>query len=222
MRCTVAWAAALAGLALGRPAPENKAALAPRAGQAIVDSETGFTFSEYRAPNTLNSNIIYRIAVPQGATAPFDLVVQVIAPSSVGWAGLGFGGSMVRNPLAVGYANGQKATVSSRWATGHSEPASYSGASYKLLSTGNKVNSTHWQYTAKCSGCSQWQGSSGIQRINAAGSGRLAWAASLTKVPQPGSNSSSLTMHSAFNYWSHDFYTGANANFAELLARNGG
>lgn len=85
----------------------------------VVDAETGFTFSESKAGATLSTNIIYRIAVPANVASnqPYDVVLQVIAPISLGWAGLAWGGSMIRNPLTVSYPNGQKPTVSSRWAT---------------------------------------------------------------------------------------------------------
>ena len=45
------------------------------------------------------------------------VVLQVVAPNALGWVGLAWGGSMIRNPLTVSYPNGQKPTVSSRWAT---------------------------------------------------------------------------------------------------------
>jgi hypothetical protein len=84
-----------------------------------VDQETGFTFSESKAAATLSANIVYRVATPANVPAgqPYDIVLQIVAPNSLGWVGLAWGGSMVRNPLTVTYPNGQKTTVSSRWAT---------------------------------------------------------------------------------------------------------
>jgi hypothetical protein len=103
--------------AISRPSPEHPA-LEARA-VLYVDQETGFTFSETKAAATLTSNIIYRIATPANIPAgqPYDIVLQVVAPNSLGWIGLAWGGSMTRNPLTVAYPNGQKPTVSSRWAT---------------------------------------------------------------------------------------------------------
>jgi hypothetical protein len=103
--------------AVGRPSPEPLS-LQARA-VTYVDQETGFTFSESKAPATLSANIVYRIATPANVPSgqPYDVVLQVVAPNTVGWAGLAWGGSMIRNPLTVSYANGQKTTVSSRWAT---------------------------------------------------------------------------------------------------------
>ncbi|USP82704.1 iron reductase domain protein [Curvularia clavata] len=101
----------------------NEPRLAPRA-TSYLDPETGFTFSETKAAATLSSNIIYRIAQPANIPAgqPYDVVLQVVAPNSLGWVGLAWGGSMVRNPLTVSYPNGQRPTVSSRWATYHLVP----------------------------------------------------------------------------------------------------
>ena len=83
-----------------------------------VDQETGFTFSEYKAAFTLTSNIVFRFALPGNApSGPYNTVIQAVVPNQLGWIGLAWGGNMVRNPLTVAYPNGQKATVSSRWAT---------------------------------------------------------------------------------------------------------
>lgn len=92
----------------------------PRAETAVtyVDPDTGFTFSEFKAANTLNSNIVWRFALPSNPpSGPYDVVIQAVVPNQVGWAGLAWGGNMVKNPLTVSYPNGQKATLSSRWAT---------------------------------------------------------------------------------------------------------
>ena len=115
------------------PAP-NPHVLSPRS-TSYHDSETGFTFSETRAAATLTSNVIYRIAQPANVApnTPYDIVLQVVAPSTLGWVGLAWGGGMVRNPLTVGYPNGAKTpTVSSRWAT-YVEFSSSSSSSIPLF-----------------------------------------------------------------------------------------
>ncbi|KAH9863446.1 hypothetical protein IAQ61_009724 [Plenodomus lingam] len=213
--------AALAGLAIARPSTDAHS-LAARA-VTVVDAETGFTFSESKAAASLSSNIVYRIAQPANVPAgqPYDIVLQVIAPNSLGWVGLAWGGGMVKNPLTVAYPNGQKPTVSSRWATGHSTPQQYPGATYTPLTTGNKSNSTHWQFTAKCTGCTSYTGSSGAVRIDPNSSKRLGYACSPNKVASPGSPSSTIPVHDVYNYITHDFSAGANPNFAALLDRNG-
>ncbi|KAI4651441.1 uncharacterized protein J4E78_008133 [Alternaria triticimaculans] len=214
--------AALASLAQAWPTSEARH-LAPRA-VSYVDSETGFTFSETKAAATLSSNIIYRIAQPANVPAgqPYDIVLQVVAPNALGWVGLAWGGSMIRNPLTVSYPNGQKPTVSSRWATGHSTPQQYTSATYTPLTTGNKSNNTHWQFTVKCTGCTTYTGSSGAVRIDPnSSSKRFGFACSQSKVSNPSSTSASIPVHDVYNYITHDFTAGANQNFEALLARNG-
>ncbi|KAH4352460.1 hypothetical protein HBH98_021320 [Parastagonospora nodorum] len=214
---------ALASLVSSRPAPESTLIKSQALALAYVDQETGFTFSESKAAATLSSNIIYRIATPANVPSgqPYDVVLQIVAPNSIGWAGLAWGGSMVRNPLTVSYPNGQKTTASSRWATGHSTPQSYTGATLTLLSKGNKSNSTHWQLTAKCTGCTSWTGTSGATRIDPKDQKRLGFACAAAKPSSPGSNTSTIPVHDVYNYFTHDFAAGANANFASLLTKNG-
>ncbi|KAJ6196750.1 hypothetical protein J3E72DRAFT_395587 [Bipolaris maydis] len=198
--------AAIVNLAQAWPTSTDHT-LSPRS-TSYKDPETGFTFSETKAAATLTSNIIYRIAQPANISAnqPYDIVLQVIAPSSLGWVGLAWGGNMVRNPLTVSYPNGQKATVSSRWATGHSTPQQYPSATYTQLSAGNKANGTHWQVTVKCTGCTTYNGSSGPV---------------YGKVSNPGSTSASIPVHDVYNYITHDFSAGRNEGWAALLERNG-
>ncbi|KAF9735132.1 cellobiose dehydrogenase [Paraphaeosphaeria minitans] len=215
--------AALAGLevtAFGRPST----GVQPRAEGTItyVDQETGFTFSEYKAAFSLSANIVFRFALPSNApSGPYNTVIQAVVPNQLGWIGLAWGGNMVRNPLTVAYPNGQKATVSSRWATGHSTPGAYTGATYTLLNTGNKVNGSHWQFTAKCAGCTTWTGTSGSVRISPTGSSRLAFAYSTGKAASPSSNTSTIPVHDTPNYFTNDFSLGQNPNFDALLQRNG-
>jgi hypothetical protein len=57
--------------------------------------------------------------------------------------------------------------------------------------------------------------------LNPKGSNRLAFAYSAAKPSSPSSNSSSFPIHDVHNYWSHDFSQGSNADFANLLKKNG-
>lgn len=104
----------------------------------------------------------------------------------------------------------------------HSQPAAYPNAAYQKLTAGNKVNGTHWQFTAKCSGCTSWTGSSGAVYQNPKGNNRFALVIANGKPSNPSSNSSNLVMHENPIYWSHDFSQGQNANFADLVKKNGG
>ena len=66
---------------------------------------------------TRPSNPVFRLAIPDATTAPFDALLQITAPVALGWAGFSWGGGMTGNPLTVAWPNGNNATVSSRWAT---------------------------------------------------------------------------------------------------------
>ena len=70
-------------------------------------------YAQYTSPN----NIVYRVALPDTSSAPFDALIQITAPASLGWAGFSWGGAMANNPLTVAWANGDGAVVSSRWTT---------------------------------------------------------------------------------------------------------
>ncbi|KAF2022307.1 iron reductase domain protein [Aaosphaeria arxii CBS 175.79] len=215
MRLTfgLTWVAALVGSTLGRPAAQEDSAV------SYVDAETGFTFSEYKVAYSLSGNVVFRVATPAAAVQgqPFDIVLQIVSPTSGGWAAVAWGGSMVKNPITMGWANGQSTVVSSRWASGRTLPGAYTGATYTKLSNGNKVNGTHWQLTVKCTGCSAWDNI----RLNPKGSNRLALGYANAKVSQPSSNTSSFGIHDVHPYWTQDFTQGANPNWDALLVRNG-
>lgn len=91
----------------------------PKRNVAVIDNETGFTFSEYKVAYSLTGNVVFRVATPADAVQgqPFDIVLQIISPTSGGWAAIAWGGTMPKNPITVGWANGNTPVVSSRWAT---------------------------------------------------------------------------------------------------------
>jgi len=76
------------------------------------DASSSICYSEWVSPE----KIAFRVAIPDTATqdAAFDVLLQIQAPKSVGWAGIAWGGSMVNNPLTVAWASGTTAVVSSR------------------------------------------------------------------------------------------------------------
>ncbi|POS74168.1 hypothetical protein DHEL01_v207435 [Diaporthe helianthi] len=187
------------------------------------DSETGFTFSQYNANYKYNSPdvISFRTAVPNLASAPYDIVLQVTAKKDVGWLGVAWGGTMLNNPLTVAWPNGNSVTVSSRWTKGRSLPTAYSGETIQALKTGTKTNSTHWQVTLRCTGCTTWTSSSGSTvNLNPGGSNRLAYAYATAAPSSPSSNTSSFGVHDNFGYWNQDFAQGQNADFQALVSKN--
>lgn len=208
------WAAALVGIASGDAV----------AGASVYhDAETGFTFSQYNVLYNLQEAVTFRIAVPSPVTAnqPYDTVLQVVAPIDVGWTGLSWAGQMTYSPLSVSWSNSNNVVVSSRYTTEHAAPPTYSGATYSVFKTGTHVNRTHFQYTAKCSGCTSFTSSGGTPTVlNPTGVNRLAFAYASSKPSNPSSNLSSFPVHDVYTYWSHDFSAGANAAFASLAAKN--
>ncbi|KAK3337555.1 CBD9-like protein [Cercophora scortea] len=192
------------------------------AADTYYDSDTGLTFSQgFGLYKVDGRGVTVRIAIPTGveANTAYDAVVQVVVPSDVGWAGLAWGGSMTKNPLLVFWRGSNNSPVlSSRWSTGHTAPTSYTGAQYTLYKTGTKSNSTHWQFTALCSGCTAFNGDSGLRYISPRGGNRLAFAYSPTK-PSGNSNTSSITVHEVHGYWNHDFTSAANSNFVAAVEK---
>lgn len=83
------------------------------------------------------------------------------------------------------------------------------------------MNSTHWQFTAKCSGCTSFTGSGNVHTVlNPTGVNELAFAYAATKPSNPSSNLSSFGVHDLYAYWSHDFSAAGNTGFASLVAKN--
>ncbi|KAK1764473.1 CBD9-like protein [Phialemonium atrogriseum] len=211
-RFAVAWVAATSGLASAKA----------QAGTTVYqDSLTGFTFSQSVVSYDLDGHVVtYRLALPTGASSSgnYDIVLQVVAPTIIGWAGLAWNGGMTSNPLTVAWKNGNSVTISSRWASSRDVPTAYAGATYQLLKRGTVVNSTHWQYTVKCTGCTQW----GTKSLSPTGSHRLAMAAAPQGPSNPASNTSSFPVHTVHYYWDHDFSQAANPSFSSLVTQNGG
>lgn len=61
--------------------------------------------------------ITWRIAIPAVEQGPFDVLLQIVAPKSVGWAGIAWGGGMLYNPISLGWANGTTTVPGARFAT---------------------------------------------------------------------------------------------------------
>ena len=114
---------------MGKPSAAMAVAVAmlgaPFAGSSVLEPRQATTtkycnadfgnvcYAQYSGPN----NVVYRVALPDTASAPFDTLVQITAPVKLGWAAIAWGGSMANNPLTVVWPNGDGAVISSRWAT---------------------------------------------------------------------------------------------------------
>ncbi|KAK4234258.1 hypothetical protein C8A03DRAFT_18803 [Achaetomium macrosporum] len=142
---------------------------------------------------------VFRVAIPDTASSgtQFDTLLQVIAPSTLGWVGFSWRGRMTLNPLTVVWPNGNTGvTVSSRWANARTQPTLYPQATYRILSASR--NATHWTVETVCSGCSTWSDGA----LNPSGSQSFAWAVSRTAVPQPANTASSFSVHDNYGVFS--------------------
>jgi Cytochrome domain of cellobiose dehydrogenase len=63
------------------------------------------------------SGVQYNVGIPEAAAAPFDVYTSIVAPISMTYAAISFGGCMLRSPILVAWANGTNIAVSPRWAT---------------------------------------------------------------------------------------------------------
>lgn len=193
--------------------------------RVYADPDTKLNFYQTVQPYRLENGkgITFRYAIPDSpTTAVFDIVIQMVVPNEVGWAGLGWGGGMDYNPLLVVFRNGNNNGVlaSSRWATGHITPQTYSQATYTVFKAGTKINSTHWQVTAKCTGCTSWTGRSGSKgTLKTRGESRFGWAYSLKKPSNPNSATSAIPVHDLGQYFSLDVTKGGNKDFAAAVAK---
>ena len=63
------------------------------------------------------ADLTFKLAIPDKTSAPFPLLMSIIAPVGVSWSGFATGGCMLRSPLIVAWANGTGVAVTTRWAT---------------------------------------------------------------------------------------------------------
>lgn len=102
--------------------------------------------------------------------------------------------------------------------SGHFTPSAYANAQYTVFKSGTKSNNTHWQITAKCTGCATWTTpDGGVRYLSPRGGNRLAMAYSPTKPAQPNSNTSTISVHDVHDYWSSEFNLASNPNFATIV-----
>ena len=100
-------------------------------------------------------------------------------------------------------------------------PPEYNDATYTVLKKISFVNATHWQITAKCTGCTKWgDDTTGIQTLEQKGQNQIAFAWSSVPVDKPADNSSSFGIHDSIGHPIFDFSVAANKNFDALVTKN--
>ncbi|KAI1152854.1 actin-domain-containing protein [Nemania diffusa] len=169
---------------------------------SFVDVDTGITFQSA----TNSEGITYRLALPADASAdkPYDAIIQIVAPIEMGWVAWAWGGGMTYNPLTVVWANGDSAMYSSRQALGYYTPIVYEDAKYTVLK-GTSSNSTHFKFTAICTGCASWADFDGNpSTLDGAGQANFAYAYSTTPVDEPTNSETTFSIHDSVGHWTHD------------------
>ncbi|KAI5860899.1 putative iron reductase domain protein [Durotheca rogersii] len=207
------WSVIAAGIA-GLASP----VLAQLDSTPFVDADTGITFQSY----TSAEGITYRLALPENATdeAGYDVILQVVAPVELGWAGWAWGGAMVYNPLTIVWHDGNTVHHSPRQATGYYVPAVYPDSQYTVLD-GTGVNETHFKFTALCAGCASWADFEGNPFIlNGAGDTNFAYAYSMSPVEEPTNPETGFSIHDHVGRWIHDLAGARSDKFAEWIATN--
>ncbi|KAJ8121636.1 hypothetical protein ONZ43_g1962 [Nemania bipapillata] len=207
------WTSSLAGL-LGL----FTLASAQSDSESVVDVDTGITFQS----STNSEGVTYRLALPADASAdkPYDAIIQIVAPIEMGWVAWAWGGGMTYNPLTVVWANGDSAMYSSRQALGYYTPIVYEDAKYTVLK-GTSTNSTHFKFTALCSGCASWPDFDGNpSTLDGAGQANFAYAYSTTPVDEPTNSETTFSIHDSVGHWTHDLGASRSDKFTSWVAAN--
>lgn len=90
-----------------------------------------------------------------------------------------------------------------------------------MIPKGTFVNSTHWQVTALCEGCTTWSSSAGARRIDPADqNAAMSWATSTTGPSKPADPASPFGIHDKIGGANVDMSQGANTNFTITVARH--
>ncbi|KAK1775480.1 hypothetical protein QBC45DRAFT_335185 [Copromyces sp. CBS 386.78] len=174
------------------------------------DASTSICYSEYINPE----KIAYRFAIPENATSGnFDVLLQIVAPKTVGWAGLAWGGVMVNNPLLVAWPYQTNVIASSRKASARTYPQVSTDVSYKVLA-GSGANATHWTLNALAKGASAW----GTTKLDPKSTAvPFAYAQSASPPTNPADVASRFSIHQSRGKWSHDLASGRIANFGSAV-----
>ncbi|KAK3321307.1 hypothetical protein B0T19DRAFT_403861 [Cercophora scortea] len=202
---------ALGQAALASPVP---AAEAVAAATKYCDATTTVCYSEYTTPE----KIAFRIAIPDNATAGnFDVLLQIVAPKAIGWAGIAWGGAMTNNPLTVAWAASGKSVVTGRKASARTYPAVDPAVSYTVLG-GSTANATHWTLNALAKGISAW----GTTKLDPASTAvTLAYAHSAT-APTSADPTSRFGIHSGHAKWTQDLSSAKIADFGAAVTKVSG
>ncbi|ETS73078.1 hypothetical protein PFICI_15253 [Pestalotiopsis fici W106-1] len=184
---------------------------------AYTDAETGIKFQSYTDTVT---NTSWRVALPLSTDGNYDVLVQIEGPSSLGWIGWAWGGTMAYNPLTLTWPNGNSVIHSSRMAYGYHSPDVFNETTYQVLK-GTTVSGGNLKFTALCKGCSSWADPDGNQQsLDLTQPARLAFALSHTVVANPGDSASSFDIHDSVGHWYADLAAAKSEDFDTWVKDN--
>ncbi|KAF2106893.1 hypothetical protein BDV96DRAFT_472929, partial [Lophiotrema nucula] len=130
------------------------------------------------------NGVTYRIALPPNSVDS-DAILQMVSPNDVAWCGLAWGGHMTQNPLSVSWSTGQ----------------------------GTSANTTHWQVTARCQGCTRWSSADGDTNLDSQPEALFAYACSSVAPDVRTSNTSAFNIHEQYGTWTHDLIIAKNESY---------
>ncbi|CAI6025038.1 unnamed protein product [Clonostachys chloroleuca] len=188
---------------------------------SIASAQTAGTYCDGLnrcfASYTLANGIVYGVAIPEATEAPFDVILQITAPTEIGWAGLSWSSGMTNNPLTIAWPNGDEVVVSSRAAVSYSLPAAWDGATLAVLD-GSTVNATHWVATIHCKGCSQWDElKPDNNKLDPNAQNVIAYAYSSKAVNTPSDPNSSFSAHDEASPFGLDFTKARSSDFESWI-----
>jgi hypothetical protein len=104
--------------------------------------------------------------------------------------------------------------------SGYFSPPDYPDSKYTVLKTGTHINETHWQITAKCTGCSRWgDDDMGYTELDPQYHTTMAFAYSNTPVDTPGDEATTFGIHESLGHPIYDLAAGKNADFAAKVEK---
>ncbi|MCJ1472585.1 hypothetical protein MMC13_001234 [Lambiella insularis] len=163
--------------------------------------------------NCPQTGVCYSVNVPavSASSGSGDIYIQITAPSSMQWVGLGQGGRMAGSNILIIYSDshGQNVTLAPRLGTGNFEPEYNSAAHFSLLE-GSGISNNIMTANVRCSSCSSWNGGS-MSFTDSASS----WIWAVKNGAAIASDSASLTdlsQHDAANSFNFDLTKATGGN----------
>ena len=104
--------------------------------------------------------------------------------------------------------------------SGYFSPPANPDSTYTVLKTGTHINATHWQITAKCSGCSRWgDEDTGYTDIDPSSDISLAFAYGNTPVDTPKDEATTFGIHDSLGHPVYRLSDAKNADFAAKVTK---